>query len=327
MTSAPAKDAHGGSTVSRQTAVGRSRVLVSRTGLGTAPLAGLYRPVTESEATAVVRRALAAGMTYLDTAPLYGLGLAERRLGDTLAGHDGPLPVVSTKAGRLIRDGAAVFDFSREGILRSVEESLARLRLDRIDIIYLHDPDDHLDKALDEAYPALHELRAQGVVGAIGAGMNQSAALTRFVCETDVDAVLLAGRYTLLDTSAADKLLPAALERGVSVIVGGVFNSGVLASPRGTAMFDYAPASAPVLRRVAALEEVCRRHGVPLIAAAAQFPLGHPAVASVLVGAADTGELDQDLAGFEHPIPSALWSEMRASDLLAPEIPMPAPAP
>ncbi|MEY9841136.1 aldo/keto reductase [Streptacidiphilus sp. EB103A] len=311
-------------THSRLTTLGRSQVHVSRTGLGTAPLAGLYRPVPAPEATAVVHDALAAGMTYLDAAPLYGLGLAERRLGDALACYEGLRPVVSTKAGRLLREGTAVFDFSREGILRSLEESLARLRLDRVDIVYLHDPDDHLDQALDVAYPVLHELRAQGVVGAIGAGMNQSAALTRFVRDTDVDAVLLAGRYTLLDTSAAQDLLPMAADRGVSVVVGGVFNSGVLADPRGAAMFDYAPAPAHLLRRALELEQVCLRHGVPLLAAAAQFPLGHPATGCVLVGATDTRELAQDLAAFQHPIPADLWTELQETGLLPDHVPVPA---
>ena len=301
--------------------LGRTDVEVSPLSIGTAALGGLYAHVDEHEAAAVVRRALSAGLRYLDTAPQYGHGTAERRVGAALAGVPRDAYALSTKVGRRIveRAGAdtgifadappsdAVFDFSRDGVLRSLEASLERLGLDRVDVVYLHDPDDHEAQARDEAYPALEELRAQGVVRAIGAGMNQTAMLERFVRETDVDVVLVAGRYTLLDRSAAAGLLPACAERGVAVVVGGVYNSGVLASG---ATYDYAPAEPALLARVARLAERCRAYDVPLKAAALQFPLRHPAVTCVLSGARSVAELDENIALLAHPVPDALWEEL-----------------
>jgi D-threo-aldose 1-dehydrogenase len=195
-------------------------------------------------------------------------------------------------------------------VLRSFEESLRRLGLERVDVVLIHDPDDHMDAALGEAYPALEELRGRGVVRAIGAGMNQAPALARFVRETDIDCVLLAGRYTLLDRSAAADLLPACVERGVAVIAGGVLNSGILAAPRPGATYDYAPAPPELLERARAIEATCGRHGVPLPAAALQFPLRHPAVAAVLVGARSPAEITEDARLFELPVPDALWDEL-----------------
>jgi D-threo-aldose 1-dehydrogenase len=187
----------------------------------------------------------------------------------------------------------------------------------------VHDPDDHHDEALTGAYRALADLRAQGVIGAVSAGMNQSAMLTRFAREADFDCFLLAGRYTLLDTSGLADLLPVAAERGISVVAGGVYNSGLLADPRPGAMFDYAPAPAELVERALAIRAVCERHGVPLRAAAIQFPLGHPAVASVVIGARSVAEIDDNVAMFTHPIPEALWSELKAEKLLGEEVPTP----
>jgi D-threo-aldose 1-dehydrogenase len=209
------------------------------------------------------------------------------------------------------------FDFSADGVTRSLEASLARLGLDRADIVLIHDPDEHAEQAFREAYPALEKLRAAGVVGAIGAGMNQAEMLTRFVTDTDVDLVLVAGRYTLLDRSAAAELLPAALRRGVSVIAGGVFNSGVLAAPVAGATYDYQAAPAELIAKAGRLDQTCARFGVPLRAAAARFPLTHPAVASVLIGARDAAEVTDALRMRAVGIPDALWDSL--ADAGAPE--------
>jgi D-threo-aldose 1-dehydrogenase len=295
-------------------------------GLGTAGIAGLYTSVADDEAHAVVRGALEAGVAYFDTAPQYGHGTAERRLGAALAGIDRGAFTLSTKVGRLIvpRPGAdtglfpdappsdAVFDFSRSGILRSLEASLDRLRLDHVDVVLIHDPDDHEEQALREAYPVLEQLRADGVVRAIGVGMNQTRVLERFVRETDIDLVLVAGRFTLLDREAASSLFPACRERDVAVVVGGVFNSGILADPAPGARYGYVSASPQILDRARALAATCERYGVSLRAAALQFPLRHPAVTSVLAGARSVGELDDCLKQLACEIPADLWAELGA---------------
>ncbi len=287
-----------------------------------------------------MRGALAAGLCYVDTAPHYGLGVAERRLGRVLAGLPRDDFVLSTKVGRLLRplgEGEAadpqgfvdvprakrVWDFSRIGIRRSLEESLERLGLDRVDVVLLHDPDHHEREAYEQAFPALAELREQGVVRAIGAGMNQAEMLTRFVRDLDLDVVLVAGRYTLLDQRALAELLPACEARGVAVVVGGPFNSGLLADPRPGASYDYAPAPAPLVARAARIGEVCARHGVPLRAAALAFPFGHPAVRSVLVGVRSVAELEDALAMYATAVPDDLWQELAESGLLPADVPVP----
>lgn len=310
--------------------LGRSGVEVSSLGLGTAPLGGLFTAVADADAHAVVRSAAALGIGYIDTAPLYGHGTAERRVGAVLRDFERSRFVVSTKVGRLIVDDAgagtgmfadappsvALFDFSRDAVRRSLDASLARLCVDRVDVVYIHDPDDHEHQALTEAYPTLHALRDEGVVRAIGVGMNTSRIPTRFVRETDIDVVLLAGRYTLLDQSGAVDLLPACVERGVSVVAGGVYNSGILADPRPGATYDYARAAPEVVARARGLREVCGRHGVPLTAAAIQFPIAHPAVVCVLTGARSVTELEENAAAFEIPIPDELWDELIAESFL-----------
>jgi D-threo-aldose 1-dehydrogenase len=293
----------------------------SRLGLGTAPLGGLYAAVSDEDAQAVVDRAWELGIRVFDTAPLYGSGLAERRLGAALR----PLPrdelVLSTKVGRRLVPGkpdamfagapplAPRFDFSYAGALRSLEQSLERLGLDRVDLVLIHDPDDHYDEALAGAFPALARMRDEGVVRAIGAGMNQSELLARFVRESDVDCILLAGRYTLLDRGAEDDLLPACEERGVAVLAGGVFNSGILADGD---TFDYAPAPDAVRTRVEQLRATCTRRDVPLAAAAVQFPSRHPSIACTLVGCRTAAEVDEDVALFGRPLPDELWPELAA---------------
>jgi D-threo-aldose 1-dehydrogenase len=322
-------------------ALGRGGLRVSALALGTAPLGNLFAPVPEEDATATVRAALEAGLTYVDTAPHYGLGLAERRLGRLLAGLPRDRFVVSTKVGRLVRplapgetadpEGFAdsppakrVWDLSGDGVRRSLEESLERLGLDRVDIVLVHDPDDHEREAYEQALPALIGLRDQGVVTAIGAGMNQAEMLTRFVRDLDIDVVLVAGRYSLLDQRALAELLPTCAARGTAVVVGGVFNSGLLADPRPGATFDYAPAPPELVDRAARLAEVCARHGTPLRAAALAFPFGHPAVTSVLVGARSAAEVQDAAACFEWPVPGELWADLVATGLLPADVPNPA---
>lgn len=307
--------------------LGHSTVQVTRLGLGTAPIGGLFSSVGDQAAQDVVRRVLDEGIGYVDTAPFYGHGVSERRIGEVLRTVDRDSFTLSTKVGRLIIDveagerfennlyvdappSQAVFDYSRDGIRRSLEQSLTRLGLDRVDIAYIHDPDNHEREALETAYPTLHELRAEGLLGAIGVGMNQSRIPTRFVRETEVDAVLLAGRYTLLDQSGAEDLLPACVERGASVVIGGVYNSGLLANPEPGATYDYHQAPDHLVARAQHLGAICAEHQVPLQAAAIQFPLTHPAVACVLTGVRTVEEFEQNLAMLNWEIPDALWSDL-----------------
>jgi len=292
---------------------------VGRLGLGTAPLAGLYRAVDDETAHAVVLRAWELGIRNFDTAPLYGSGLAEQRLGAALRDRPRDAFTVSTKVGRLLRPGEpasswqgappleAYFDFSYEAALRSLEGSIERLGLDGVDIALVHDPDDHYHEALAGAYRALARLRDEGVVHAIGVGMNRCELLCRFAREADPDCLLVAGRYTLLDRSADEELLPLCAERGITVIAGGVFNSGVLADGD---TYDYAEAPPAVRERATELREICARHDVPLAAAAVQFPLRNPAVAAVLVGCRTTHEVEEDVRLFELDLPQELWKEL-----------------
>lgn len=317
--------------------LGHSRVGITRLSFGAAAIGNLFTVVTPAQAAAAVDAAWDEGIRYFDTAPHYGLGLSERRLGEALRSRPRDAYVVSTKVGRALdpvpagevpltdglSEGFAVrathrrrWDFSADGVRRSIEDSLDRLGIDRIDIAYLHDPDDHEEAAFREAYPALERLRAEGVVGAIGAGMNRTAMLTRFLRDTDVDAVLCAGRYTLLDHSALTALLPEAAARGRSVVVGGVFNSGLLADPRPGATYDYAAASPPLLDRALRMKAVAERHGVPLRAAALHYPLAHPAVAGVLVGTRSPDEVRDAADLLRTEIPAALWDELRGEGLL-----------
>lgn len=321
----------------RRIRLGRSAVEITGLAFGAAAIGNLFTEVDPGQAAAAVDAAWDEGIRYFDTAPHYGLGLSERRLGEALRDRPRDAYTVSTKAGRLLdpltpaeaaahhglSDGFAVphthrhrWDFSADGIRRSIEDSLERLGLDRVDIVYLHDPDGHGEEAFREGYPALEKLRAEGMVGAIGAGMNQTAMLTRFLRETDVDAVLCAGRFTLLDHSALDALLPEAVTRGRSVVVGGVFNSGLLADPRPGATYDYAAAPAPLLDRAVRIRAVTEAHGVPLRAAALHYPLGHPAVAGVLVGARSPDEVRDAAVQHRTPVPDALWDDLRAEGLL-----------
>jgi D-threo-aldose 1-dehydrogenase len=314
-------------TVLARKSLGRSGVNVTEIALGCATLGNLYTEIDDDTAAATVDAAWAGGVRTFDTAPHYGLGLSERRLGAALRDRPRDQYVISTKVGRILEPatppygvdthGFAVpaaymrrFDFSADGVRRSLDASLDRLGLDRVDIVLIHDPDEHGEQAFRDAYPTLEQLRDEGVIGAIGAGMNQSAMLTRFVTDTDVDVVLLAGRYTLLDRGAAETLLPAAREHGVSVIVGGVFNSGVLAEPDATPVYDYAAAPDDLVQRAREIEAICARFGVPLRAAAARFPLRHPGVASVLIGASRPSQIEEAIEFRGWNIPEGLWEAL-----------------
>jgi D-threo-aldose 1-dehydrogenase len=301
--------------------LGSSGVEVTRFALGTGPLAGLFEAVGDEQARATVDAAWELGVRTFDTAPHYGAGLAEQRLGAALRDRPRDEYVLSTKVGRRLVPGSEddpqgfaeslplrrERDYSRDGVRRSLGESLERLGLDRIDVALVHDAEDHMDQAIAEAFPALVDLREQGVVRAIGTGLNYVGPMLRVAREADVDCILCAGRYTLLDRSAADELFGECEQRGIGVLAAGVFNSGILA---GGTTYDYQPAPPELLGRANALESVCGRHGVPLSAAALQFPLRHPAVTCVLVGVRSPEEVRANVAAFEQEITAALWAEL-----------------
>jgi len=321
---------------------GKARIDVGGLSLGCAQLGNLYREVSDEDARATVDAAWELGVRYFDTAPHYGLGLSERRLGAALAARPRDAYVLSTKVGRLLEpvdvveglddDGFVVpathrrvWDFSRDGIRRSLSESLQRLGLDRVDIVYLHDPDDHWNEILETGYPALAELRAEGAVAAVGAGMNQAPMLADLIRRTDVDVVMLAGRYTLLEQDSLDDLLPVCEERGAAVVAAGVFNSGLLARPHppDDARYDYAGAPPELVRRARAIAAVCERHGTTLPAAAIAFPLAHPAVVSVCIGARSAEQMERNAALYRESITPDLWSELKAEGLLREDAPVP----
>ncbi|MFI5696928.1 aldo/keto reductase [Kribbella sp. NPDC051586] len=312
-----------------------------RIGLGGAPLGNLLGEVSDAEAVATVNAAWDEGWRYFDTAPHYGLGLAEERLGAGLRDKPRDGYVLSSKVGRIIYDasdaatddeGFAVdttrrrrWDFSRDGVLRSIEDSLRRIGTDRLDVAFVHDPDDHYDEAVATAFPTLIELREQGVIGAIGSGMNQSAMLTRFVQEIDIDVIMLAGRYTLIDPDGLDDVLPACLEHDVKVVAVGIFNSGLLSQPRPAAgaTFNYEPAAQSLLDKANKLADICESHGTTLPAAALAFPLAHPAVAGIAVGCRTPEEVHTNAALGRAEVPAALWSDLKSAGLLREDAPTP----
>jgi len=321
-------------------------------GFGTAPLGNLYRPLTERDARATLEAAWDIGCRYFDTAPLYGLGLAETRLNGFLRGHQAEPVLLSTKAGRLLdrcapseRTGIGRFfdtpnrreryDYSYDGVMRSLEFSLERLGVDAIDILYCHDVDVFTHGSQDAAdlriaefmaggYRALDKLRTEGVVKAIGAGVNEWQ-----ICETlakagEFDLFLLAGRYTLLEQDSLQSLLPLCETKGIGIVLGGPFNSGILATgPKPGAFYNYGPAPPRILERVGRIEAVCKTHGVPLAAAALQFPLAHPAVVSVIPGGQSARELHQNIEALHYPIPGALWGDLKRVGLVRDDAPVP----
>jgi D-threo-aldose 1-dehydrogenase len=310
-------------------------------GLGCAQLGNLYAAIDDTVATGTVDAAWDTGIRFFDTAPHYGLGLSERRLGAALAGRPRDEYTVSTKVGRLLvpspgsahqpdpagfvvpADHRRVWDFSADGVRRSLAASLDRLGLDRVDLVLLHDPEGHQRAALDQAYPALHDLRAQGVIRAIGVGSTQTAVLTRFARDTDLDTLMVAGRYTLLEQPALDDLLPLALRRGTAVLNAGIFNSGLLATdrPGPDSRYEYRPAPPSLCRRAEAIAVICTRHGTTLPAAAVAFAAAHPAVTTVVLGAQTPAQVRRNAA--LAPPPPALWPDLVAAGLLRADAPTP----
>ena len=330
-------------------AIGNQGVEVTQLGLGGAPLSGmvlgdgLYGGTASDEAGRIIRRAHELGINYFDTAPLYGVGRSEVRYGAALSGVDRNSYVISTKVGRVLKpveggmtaeespdnfaDHYSVDSWTRDNVLRSIEESLERLQTDHVEIVLVHDPDwaPHGEReAIEEGFPTLIELREQGVVKAIGCGMNEWQMPARFIRQFDIDAVLLAGRYTLLDHDAYPEFLPLCVERDVKIIVGGPYNSGILARDLdGDVTFNYEIAPQHLVERARRLDAICRRHNVDLKAAALQFVLAHPAVATVVPGAQSVSELEQNFALVGQDIPGEVWSEMKAEDLIPADAPTP----
>jgi D-threo-aldose 1-dehydrogenase len=310
---------------------------VSKLALGTAPLGGLFTEVLDSEAEETILTAINSGINFFDTAPLYGHGNAERRVGAALNKSGKPY-VISTKVGRVLEkfspeevagkvDGLAayvgvdpsifpVFDFSREGILRSIEESLSRLKIPAIDIALIHDADERIDVAIEKSYPVLDELRSQGIIKGIGVGMNFCSYATKAVKEMDLDIILIAGRFSLLDQSAQDELFKACLKKKTGVMVGGVYNSGVLANPTEKSTYDYVPVTPEILKRAQSIKSLLSDFHVSLTAAAIQYPLRHPAVTCVLTGSRNVKELMANIADFDRNIPAAAWNALEESGLV-----------
>lgn len=307
---------------------------MTRLALGCAQLGNLFHEISDEQSRATVDAAWDAGIRCFDTAPHYGLGLSERRLGAALADRPRSAYTVSTKVGRLLVPSASgglddegfvvpathrrVWDWTRDGVRRSIEESLTRLGLDRVDIALLHDPELHADEALRTGFPALAELRDEGVVGAIGAGSKDAAVLTRVVTECGPDVVLLAGRYTLLEQPARAELLPACAAAGVGVLNAGVFNSGLLAleRPRDDLPYEYGAAPAELVARARAIADVCAAHGTTLPAAALAFAAAHPTVTTVVVGAESPEQVRRNAALVGSPPPDTLWPALAAAGLL-----------
>jgi D-threo-aldose 1-dehydrogenase len=322
--------------------LGNSKVEVTRLGVGGTPLGGLYKDLSEGTASATVRHAFELGINFFDTAPLYGAGKSELRFGRAFAEFNRDSYVLATKVGYVLLEKTAGdskevffpfenappvrlgFDFSYDATMRSLDESRKRLRLDRIDVVHLHDPDEYYAEAMDGAYRALYDLRRGGVIGALGVGMNQAKMLANFARDGEFDCFLLAGRYTLIDHTGLSDLLPLCERKRISIIIGGPFNSGILATgAKPGATFNYVEAPPPLLKKVADIEAICARHAVPLKAAALQFPLAHPAVSAVIPGARSAAEVAENFHLLSYPIPAEFWAEMRLSRMLPEEAPVP----
>ncbi len=326
--------------------VGRTSLSVTSLGLGTATMGGSRIPVTREDSEQMVRAAWNAGVRYVDTAPFYGVGAAERRVGDALRDHPRSDWVLSTKVGRLLRprrqpggatDGRlapmpfeVTYDYSYDGIMRSVEDSYQRLGLAKLDILFVHDIGvyqhgaegnaPHMRALRDSGYRALQALKSDGTASAIGIGVNEKAVLIEALGFADWDVFLLAGRYTLLEQDPMDDLLPLCITRGTSIVVGGPLNSGILA---GRDTWNYAAAPPQVVERVKRIEAVCDAHKVPLAAAALQFPLAHPAVCAIIPGPRNAAEFEANVRLLGMQIPVGLWGDLRTAGLLHPQAPTP----
>lgn len=328
----------------------RSGLDLTAFGYGGAPIGNFNGVFTDAEATAMVAQSYDLGVRYFDTAPGYGNGLSEYRLGMALRQLDDQDVVVSTKVGRVLspemnaprKDGqyldippfVAGFDYSYDGVMRAVEQSMQRMLTDHFDMLFIHDCDrfthgeaqaEYFRQAVVSAFPALESLRDQGVVKAIGFGVNETEVMTEAVKATDSDVILLAGRYTLLEQEPLDTLLPMCEERGIGVILGGVYNSGVLATgPIDGARFNYGPAPADVLAKAARIEEICKHHRVALPTVALQFAYAHPAVASICIGSRNASQQKRNAELFDSPVPQELWEALRAAGLIRQDAPTPA---
>lgn len=328
---------------------GRTDLHVTPFGFGTAPVGNIFHEIDEATSDAMFQHAWDAGVRYFDTAPMYGHGLSELRTGQSLRWKQRGDFVLSSKVGRLLKPArrdsidfapwtnaapfTMQFDYSYDGTMRSIEDSLQRMALERLDICFIHDIDvftrgadqpEVFRQAMDGCYKALDSLRSQGVVKAIGVGVNEWEACHAALQQRDFDCFLLAGRYTLLEQDALNDFLPLCEARGAAVVVGGGFNSGILATgAKPGAKYNYAPAPQAILDKVARIEALCRAHEVPLPAAALQFVVAHPAVPCFMAGTRTVAQLQQNLAWFSHPIPAAFWADLKAQGLLREDAPVP----
>ncbi len=307
---------------------GKNSLQVTNFGLGTAPI-GNTQTVSERDAEATIQRAYELGVRLFDSAPLYGSGEAELRLGRALRGVPRDSYVISTKIGRVFTSDrrSYIYDYSYDGVMRSLEGSLQRLDTDRVDVVLVHDPDadkvDHEQDALDGAFPTLQELRSQGIIKAIGAGMNQWQMEQRFAEQADPDVFLLAGRYTLLEQTSLG-FLKLCKEKGIGIFLGGVYNSGILATgPKEDAKYNYANAPAPIMEKARKIKAVCDRYGVPLNVAALHFAQAHPTVTALVVGAVKPSEVEANIAALSSEVPPELWQELQEKGLVEAGSPLP----
>lgn len=349
--------------------VGKTDLSLPILGVGCNPLGGMYEPVPSQQVKAIVDRAFARDLSFFDLAPVYGYGNAERNVGAALQGRNRDNIIVTTKVGRLLLDPndpatpteredvmvlwegeqlykgtdpvRPYFDFTYDGVMRSVDDSLTRMKLDRVDALHIHDPDLHPDEALEGAFKALSDLKSDGTIGAVGCGMNQWEMLADFADRAPFDCFLLAGRYSLLDQSAMGGLMTKCAEKDISLVIGGVYNSGILSHPdpgsisgvssdksaigswAANVTFNYIPAGEEIIDKAAAIKRVCDGHDVSLMAAAIQFPLHHPAVASVLMGPRTPEHVDSNVDAFEEAIPDGLWADLKSEGHLPGDVPVP----
>jgi D-threo-aldose 1-dehydrogenase len=326
--------------LSEKARVGETKLEITRAGLGGAPIGNLYSSVPETQAYATVERALQVGLSHIDTAPLYGLGLSESRIGGVLRRHSREEYTISTKVGRVLIPSEdpqangpywsdlpalkAVFDFSAEGVRKSLQGSRERTGLSRFDIVFIHDCDDYVDQALSETYPVLSRLKESGEVAAIGAGLNSFQTALQLARHQQFDCFLLAGRYTLLEQGAMDEFLPFCQDHGVGVIVGGPFNSGILASELTSgSTYDYGATPPSVLEKARRIKAVCEAHSVRLRSAALQFILANPSVTSVVPGCRSPAEVDSAYEALKQSIPRPFWEELKSRGLLREDAPTP----
>jgi D-threo-aldose 1-dehydrogenase len=323
--------------------IGTTNLMVTCFGFGGASMGNMYTVAHEDAGLEAIISAYNAKVRYFDTAPMYGFGKSERLFGRVLKDQPRDSFVLSTKVGRLIVAGEPtlesektpfveidnaypIFDYSRDGILRSLEESRQRLGIERIDIVHIHDPDvnDSFKQALEEAFPTLADLKRQGIIGAIGAGMNQAEMLCDFAKNADFDCFLLAGRYTLLDQIALKELLPLCQKKNISIIIGGAYNSGILATGAvDGAHYNYAPAPPEIMEKTRKIEAICAGFNIPMKAAALQFPFGHPSVVSNIPGVKTKERFEENLSLFTYPIPADFWTALKHEKILVAEAPVP----